>query len=86
VLDIRMPIGLLFTLLGALLATYGATSPATMYRISLGYNLNLWWGGAMLAFGLGMFLWQRLNPQTTRAAEVVVETVEEPTAAGSSAP
>jgi hypothetical protein len=49
-LDLRLPIGLLFTLLGVLLAAYGLASDATAYR-SLGINVNAWWGAVMAAFG-----------------------------------
>lgn len=61
-LDIRTPIGLMFLVIGALLAVYGLSTPAEMYKISLGYNLNLWWGLAMAAFGALMFGWQLLSP------------------------
>ena len=54
--DIRMPIGLLFTLFGILLIAYGAaTQGNAMYaEHSLGVNMNVWWGGVLLAFGLAM--------------------------------
>jgi hypothetical protein len=54
--DIRMPIGLLFTLFGILLIGYGAaTQGSAMYaEHSLGVNMNVWWGGVLLAFGLVM--------------------------------
>lgn len=54
--DIRMPIGLLFTLFGILLTGYGAaTNGNAMYaEHSLGLNMNVWWGVALLAFGLVM--------------------------------
>ncbi len=51
-LDVRWPIGLLFTLLGALLTGYGVVSDPAVYRRSLDYNVNLWWGLCLLAFGL----------------------------------
>ena len=51
-LDIRLPIGLLFVTLGILLATFGAFSDPRIYSKSLGYNVNLWWGLVLLAFGL----------------------------------
>ena len=60
-LDIRTPIGLMFLAMGLLLAIYGLTTPAEMYKISLGYNLNLWWGLAMAVFGGLMFGWQFLS-------------------------
>lgn len=54
--DIRMPIGLLFTLLGILLIGYGAaTQGSAMYaEHSLGVNMNVWWGIALLCFGGAM--------------------------------
>lgn len=52
-LDIRLPIGGLFTLLGLLVGGYGvATANAGGYERSLGVNINLWWGLVMLIFGV----------------------------------
>ncbi len=55
-LDIRLPIGMMFSLLGALLATYGffTASDHEMYRSSLDANVNLWWGLVLFAFGAAM--------------------------------
>ncbi len=50
-LDIRMPIGLLFAILGVLLVGYGLVSDSAIYARSLGINVNLWWGLVLLAFG-----------------------------------
>ena len=55
-LDIRLPIGLLFAVLGGLLTLYGLLTDPALYRRSLGININLWWGLAMLAFGVVMVL------------------------------
>ena len=52
--DIRWPIGLFFTILGALLAMYGLASSSAIYEASLGINVNLDWGGVLLVFGLIM--------------------------------
>ncbi len=62
-LDIKIPIGLLFTILGLLLAIYGlATSgDAELYRRSLDINVNLWTGLAMLAFGVFMLATSKLT-------------------------
>jgi hypothetical protein len=55
-LDIRFPIGLLFCILGILLAAFGLTSDPSIYQRSLGINIDLWWGlvltlvGAMMLF------------------------------------
>jgi len=52
-LDIRLPIGMIFTLLGALLALYGlaTSSNIEIYRSSLDLNINLWWGLVLFVFG-----------------------------------
>ena len=50
-LDIRMPIGLMFTILGVLLVGYGLVSDPAVYARSLGINVNLWWGLVLLLFG-----------------------------------
>src|SRR5262249_10793141 len=57
-LDIRTPIGALFTVLGSILALFGLFTVAReeMYVRSLGINMNLWWGLVMAAFGLLMLL------------------------------
>jgi hypothetical protein len=55
-LDLRLPIGLMFSIIGVLLAVYGALSDPAIYQRSLGMNVNLWWGMVLLVFGLVM-LW-----------------------------
>jgi hypothetical protein len=53
-LDLRLPIGLMFSFIGALLTVFGILSDKTIYARSLGINVNLWWGLVLLAFGLVM--------------------------------
>ena len=72
-LDIRLPIGLMFTLLGILLTGFGLVSDKVMYRRSLDINVNLWWGLALLAFGLVMFVFGRKGSQGMRPAEASPE-------------
>ena len=52
--DLRLPIGLMFSLFGAILTVYGLISGPEIYQRSLGINVNLWWGGGLLVFGLLM--------------------------------
>ncbi len=61
-MDIRFPLGLMFAIVGALLAGFGVvTASSPMYaKHSLGVNVNLWSGLGMLVFGLGM-LWLARN-------------------------
>ncbi|HTL44332.1 MAG TPA: hypothetical protein VL262_08315 [Vicinamibacterales bacterium] len=58
-LDIRVPIGLMFALLGVLLSGYGLVSDRAIYAKSLGINVNLGWGLVLLAFGIVMLLLAR---------------------------
>ena len=57
-MDIRLPLGMLFSAIGALLTAFGlATASSQIYRQhSLGINVNLWSGLGMLVFGLAL-LW-----------------------------
>jgi hypothetical protein len=59
-LDVRIPMGLLFLLLGIILVVYGlAADPIIYTQHSLGQNVNLTWGGIFAAFGAAMLLLSR---------------------------
>ena len=64
--DIRIPIGGLFLLLGAVLTIYGIAtkSDPQLYARSDNIVINLWWGLIMLLFGALMFFFG------TRAKEI----------------
>lgn len=68
-LDIRAPIGGLFSLLGLMLAAYGlfASGSGGASDLSSGTNVNLWWGLVMLAFGVMMLLLARRAMSRTAA-------------------
>ena len=54
-LDIRLPIGIIFSIYGVILMVYGAVAGAAIFQEkSLGVNIDLWWGVAMLIFGIFM--------------------------------
>lgn len=57
-LDIRLPIGLMFSLLGLLLTGYGVANRAgSITRIDgQEININLIWGIVLLVFGVLMLL------------------------------
>jgi hypothetical protein len=55
-LDIRIPLGMMFTILGLLLAGFGFFSDPAIYQRSLGIDVNLWWGLVLLVFGT-LMLW-----------------------------
>lgn len=55
-LDVRKPIGWLFTIYGAMLVGWGILHPqiTQIEAHEIAFNLNLIWGALMLLFGLGM--------------------------------
>jgi multisubunit Na+/H+ antiporter MnhG subunit len=56
-LDIRIPLGLIFLIIGGIMAVFGLVSRnSALYERSLGVNLNLTWGLLMFLFGLVMFV------------------------------
>jgi hypothetical protein len=53
-MDLRLPIGGLFSIFGLILTIFGLVGPKAIYAQSLGINVNLYWGLVMLVFGLVM--------------------------------
>ncbi len=70
-MDVRYPIGGLFALLGVILGGYGLATAGDLGRHarSEGVNINLWWGLAMLAFGIVMLVLgrRRSRPRPPKA-------------------
>jgi hypothetical protein len=73
-LDIRLPIGMLFTIFGIMLIGFGVFSNPALYVQSLGINVNLNWGIVLLIFGaIMLFLGARAmfftphSPETPNA-------------------
>lgn len=64
-LDLRIPMGLMFSLVGILLTAFGIATrnDPSLYAKSLGINANLWWGLVLLAFGQVMFQLGRRRQQ-----------------------
>jgi membrane-bound ClpP family serine protease len=60
-IDVRFPIGLMFTILGLILTIFGLAtmSDSQLYIKSLNINVNLWWGLIILVFGLIMLILSR---------------------------
>ncbi len=61
-LDIKIPIGLMFSTFGLILTILGliTAGDTAMYEQSLGYNINLYSGIVMLVFGCYMLFTSRL--------------------------
>jgi len=76
-LDLRIPMGLMFTIVGAILTLYGIlTRGSDLYARSAGMDINLIWGLVMLVFGLAMFLMGRYSD--THPKEPTHEPTERP--------
>jgi hypothetical protein len=78
-LDLRIPMGLMFTLTGAILTLFGlkTNGDAELYAKSLGINANLWWGLVLLVFGLTMFiLGQRRQRRLAKEPPIPVQQGE----------
>lgn len=66
-MDIRIPIGLLFAILGLILTAFGlfTINDSEIYVRSLGRNINLWTGIAMLIFGSVMLYFATKKKKTS---------------------
>lgn len=55
--DLRLPIGILFSLFGLILTGFGIfTRGSEIYTKSLGHNINIEWGIVLLVFGAVMLV------------------------------
>lgn len=67
-LDLRIPMGLMFTLVGVILTLYGwATRGSALYARAGDVDVNLGWGVVLLVFGAGMFLLGRRAEKKLRS-------------------
>jgi hypothetical protein len=81
-LDIRLPLGLLFVVTGAMMAVYGLfTQGSAIYQKSMGIDINLVWGFVLLIFGGTMLLLAYLGrrrmanaPPKNRSSDVPLPT------------
>lgn len=64
-LDLRIPMGLMFSFVGVILTGFGWATNGNdlLYSKSLGINANLWWGIVLLVFGQVMFQMGRRSQQ-----------------------
>ena len=72
-LDIRLPIGLMFSLFGLLLVLYGLFGDKTIYQRSLGININLAWGAVLLVFGVVMLFLGRRGTAKAEPSDISLE-------------
>lgn len=64
--DIKLPIGLMFSLLGIILTIHGllTSANAELYKKSMEININLWAGLCMLVFGIIMLAFSKRPKKT----------------------
>jgi len=68
-LDVRLPVGVMFAIMGALLVGYGLLGDGSIYARSLGINVNLVWGSVLLATGAAFLMlaaWNRSSDAGAR--------------------
>lgn len=69
-LDIKIPIGMMFSIFGIILTIFGLTTMGDeMYVISIGKNVNLISGVGMLIFGIFMLLISDLLKKKKKKAD-----------------
>ena len=69
--DLRIPLGMLFTLFGLILVGTGVFGSPELMQKSLGINMNLWWGLVQLIFGVGMLFFAcRGRGQSPASSEI----------------
>ena len=62
-IDIKIPIGLMFTILGILLTIHGilTASDTALYAKSLDINVNLWTGVFMVVVGILLLVFSKFR-------------------------
>jgi hypothetical protein len=53
-MDLRVPVGIMFLIMGIILAAYGWWAPHDVAPRDLGLRVNLVWGCCLAIFGLAM--------------------------------
>jgi hypothetical protein len=69
-IDIRIPIGLLFSIFGLMLSAFGLFGDRGIYTKSLDMNINFWWGVVMVLFGFLMLALSYFGRVATSHREV----------------
>jgi uncharacterized membrane protein YidH (DUF202 family) len=67
-LDVRIPIGLMFSTFGIMLFVYGLISDKAIYQKSMDININLYWGIVLVIFGVIMLVLSQLAAKKTEQA------------------
>jgi len=68
-LDVRVPVGLMLGIMGALLVGYGLLGDQAIYTRSLGVNVNALWGGVLIVVSAVLLF---LSGRRSRSAAAAV--------------
>ena len=77
-LDLRKPLGVLFLILGVLLAVYGIAVPSAHAQVDAGFNVDLSWGAVMSIFGVFLLLLSWTRKSSSRSSTKGPQCVESP--------
>jgi hypothetical protein len=78
--DARIAVGMFFALTGTILAAFGLSTRDRMdeYARSLGIDANLWWGLALLTFGIVMLAFGRRGQAQMEKDQTLAPEKREP--------
>jgi hypothetical protein len=63
-LDVRVPVGLMLGIMGALLVGYGLLGDQAIYARSLGINVNAIWGGVLIVVSAALLFLSGRRPRS----------------------
>ena len=64
-LDVRVPVGLMLGIMGALLLGYGLLGDHSIYARSLGLNINAIWGSVLLVVAAILLILASRRPRAS---------------------
>jgi Na+/H+ antiporter NhaD/arsenite permease-like protein len=68
-IDLRLPIGIFFVLVGIIMTAYGVISPHNIPNITEKVNINLYWGIVLFLFGAPMTIFGWMADAKARAEQ-----------------
>ncbi len=72
-IDLRLPIGIFFILVGVIITIYALVSPAYVPHIKEHINIDLYWGLVLLVFGIPMTIFGWIAEQKAKNNPVAEE-------------
>ncbi len=72
-IDLRLPIGIFFILVGLIITIYSIIAPAYVPHIKEHINIDLYWGIVLLIFGIPMTIFGWMAEQKSKNARTPEE-------------